>query len=109
MRPLPWQRFAALGALALAGCTGAADGFGTGALLSLDYFGDTVESIRSFDPVTQRSSTALEEVRIQPLSLFPSGGEVPSLVLEIERRFPRLAAGRSGVGPPENGSTSDDH
>jgi hypothetical protein len=41
MRPLPWQRFAALGALALAGCAGAADGFGTGALLSLDYFGDT--------------------------------------------------------------------
>ncbi len=48
----------------------------------LDYFGDTVESIRSFDPVTQRSSVALDEVRIQPLSLFPSGGEVPRLVAD---------------------------
>ena len=44
----------------------------------LDFFGDTVESIRCFDPVTQRTSEHLDEVRIQPLSLFPCGGEAPA-------------------------------
>ncbi|MEM1245515.1 MAG: transcription-repair coupling factor [Acidobacteriota bacterium] len=42
----------------------------------LDFFGDTIESLRSFDTVTQRSSDSLDEIRIQPLSLFPSGESV---------------------------------
>jgi len=44
MKPTPWHRLAAssaFAALALAGCQGAVDGYGTGALLSTDYFGDT--------------------------------------------------------------------
>jgi transcription-repair coupling factor (superfamily II helicase) len=41
----------------------------------LDLFGDTVESIRWFDPQSQRSEDTLDAVRILPLSLFPAGGE----------------------------------
>ncbi|HEV8581269.1 MAG TPA: transcription-repair coupling factor [Thermoanaerobaculia bacterium] len=41
----------------------------------LDLFGDTVESIRWFDPQSQRSEDTLDEARILPLSLFPAGAE----------------------------------
>ncbi len=41
----------------------------------LDLFGDTVESIRWFDPQSQRSEDTLDAVRILPLSLFPAGAE----------------------------------
>jgi transcription-repair coupling factor (superfamily II helicase) len=41
----------------------------------LDLFGDTVESIRWFDPQSQRSEDTLDCVRILPLSLFPVGAE----------------------------------
>ncbi len=34
----------------------------------LDFFGDTVESIRYFDPLTQRSSIELQEIIILPVS-----------------------------------------
>lgn len=42
--------------------------------LRIDFFGDTVESIRVFDPVTQRSITELDETIILPASdvIFPS-------------------------------------
>jgi transcription-repair coupling factor (superfamily II helicase) len=39
----------------------------------LDLFGDTVESIRRFDAVDQRSLESLERLSIMPLSLFPAG------------------------------------
>ena len=46
----------------------------------LDLFGDTVESIRWFDPQSQRSEDTLDSVRILPLSLFPIGaGEARQL------------------------------
>ncbi len=41
----------------------------------LDFFGDTVESIRWFDPQSQRSEDTLDAVRILPLYLFPGGRE----------------------------------
>jgi transcription-repair coupling factor (superfamily II helicase) len=41
----------------------------------LDLFGDTVESIRWFDPQSQRSEDTLDSVRVLPLSLFPVGAE----------------------------------
>jgi transcription-repair coupling factor (superfamily II helicase) len=39
----------------------------------LDFFGDTVESLRTFDPITQRSISEIEEAVILPASniLFP--------------------------------------
>lgn len=44
--------------------------------LRLDFFGDTVESIRPFDPISQRSIGALEEAIFLPASniLFPEQG-----------------------------------
>jgi transcription-repair coupling factor (superfamily II helicase) len=39
----------------------------------LDLFGDTVESIRWFDPQSQRSEDTLDSIRILPLLLFPGG------------------------------------
>jgi transcription-repair coupling factor (superfamily II helicase) len=39
----------------------------------LDFFGDTLESIRWFEPQTQRSEDTLDEVRVLPLCLFPGG------------------------------------
>jgi transcription-repair coupling factor (superfamily II helicase) len=41
----------------------------------LDLFGDTVESIRWFDPQSQRSEDTLDAIRVLPLSLFPAGAE----------------------------------
>src|SRR5215469_8424836 len=48
--------------------------------LRLDFFGDTLESIRSFDPLTQRSTGKLDEVVLRPV------GEV-LLDDEAVRRF----------------------
>ena len=36
--------------------------------LRLDFFGDTIESIRSFDPLTQRSTGSESEVVLRPVS-----------------------------------------
>ncbi|HJX29161.1 MAG TPA: hypothetical protein VJ885_14725, partial [Thermoanaerobaculia bacterium] len=39
----------------------------------LDFFGDTVESVRWFDPQSQRSEDTLPSVRLLPLLQFPGG------------------------------------
>jgi transcription-repair coupling factor (superfamily II helicase) len=49
----------------------------------LDLFGDTVESIRWFDPQSQRSEDTLDGVRILPLYLFPGGAEDAALLAEL--------------------------
>src|SRR5438132_1363054 len=36
--------------------------------IRLDFFGDTLESLRSFDPLTQRSTGALDEFVLRPVS-----------------------------------------
>ena len=36
--------------------------------IRLDFFGDTVESLRSFDPLTQRSTGALDKFVLRPVS-----------------------------------------
>jgi len=41
---------------------------GTDAPVRLDFFGDTLESIRSFDPETQRTATRVERLQLVPLS-----------------------------------------
>jgi transcription-repair coupling factor (superfamily II helicase) len=44
--------------------------------LRIEFFGDEVESIRKFDPVTQRSSTAVDEALLLPLTETPVGEEL---------------------------------
>ncbi len=39
----------------------------------LDFFGDTLESIRQFDPVTQRTQAAREQITLLPISELPTG------------------------------------
>ncbi len=46
---------------------------GEPAPVRLDYFGDTVEAIRWFDPQSQRSEDTLDSVEVLPLLLFPGG------------------------------------
>ncbi len=43
--------------------------------IRLDFFGDTVESLRSFDPLSQRSTTEIAEAVLLPVAdiLLPSG------------------------------------
>jgi transcription-repair coupling factor (superfamily II helicase) len=56
---------------------------GEDAPVRLDLFGDTVESIRWFDPQSQRSEDTLDGVRILPLYLFPGGPEDAALLAEL--------------------------
>jgi transcription-repair coupling factor (superfamily II helicase) len=56
--------------------------------LRIEFFGDEVESIRKFDPGTQRSSTAVDEVSLQPLTDTPVREETLAAINA------RLSAGR---------------
>ena len=56
---------------------------GEDAPVRLDLFGDTVESIRWFDPQSQRSEDTMEAVRILPLSPFPVGPEAARRLADL--------------------------
>ena len=53
----------------------------TGAV-RLDFFGDTVESLRRFGPDDQRSLETVERATVLPLSLFPAGGTEAAALAE---------------------------
>jgi transcription-repair coupling factor (superfamily II helicase) len=56
----------------------------------LEFFGDTLESLRAFDVGTQRSAEALESLEILPLSdVFATRSLTDSLRITIPERFPR--------------------
>ncbi len=44
--------------------------------MRLDFFGDTIESIRMFDPATQRSEAERDQFVLLPMSEIPSGEAV---------------------------------
>lgn len=46
--------------------------------IRLDFFGDTLESIRSFDPATQRTATKVDKLVLLPVSEVPFGKEAKS-------------------------------
>ncbi len=56
---------------------------GEGGPVRLDFFGDTVEAVRRFDPHDQRSQEELEETVVLPLSLYPSGRAAASDLAEL--------------------------
>src|SRR5271163_669259 len=69
----------------------------------IDFFGDEIESIRRFDPDTQRSSSALDEVLLLPLTETP----VTEKLLEaINRRLTRTGTAAGAV--LEGGETPDE-
>ncbi|MEL7058908.1 MAG: DEAD/DEAH box helicase, partial [Acidobacteriota bacterium] len=53
----------------------------------LDFFGDTVDSIRTFDPLSQRSRDSLDAAEILPLSLFPAGPEHAERLADLLQRL----------------------
>lgn len=55
--------------------------------LRLDFFGDTVESIRSFDPFTQRSSTHIPETILLPVSDVYIPTDNHSFLRKLRDRF----------------------
>lgn len=66
----------------------------------IEFFGDTVESLRSFDVISQRSVDDESAVLIPPAreAVLPEGGEGPALAavhLELDQTVPRMEkAGR---------------
>jgi transcription-repair coupling factor (superfamily II helicase) len=54
----------------------------------IELFGDTIESIRAFDPSTQRSTSPVERTSLLPLTEFPHPTEV------LQRSISRSASGR---------------
>src|SRR5713101_4101214 len=61
----------------------------------LDFFGDALESIRSFDPQTQRSSGQLRALELVPMSEF-------QLTPETIRRFRQGYAKEFGAAAPDD-------
>src|SRR5204863_7701143 len=61
----------------------------------LDFFGDTLDSIRSFDPQTQRSSGQLRALELVPVSEF-------QLTPETIRRFRQGYVAQFGAAAPDD-------
>ena len=85
---------------------------GAGYPVRIDLFGDEIESVRAFDPASQRSSQSLDRVRLLPPSELPlwrlqdvapklrslaSDGLRPEVRREWERMLDQMEA---GVTPP---------
>ena len=66
----------------------------------IDFFGDEIESIRKFDPETQRSSSQLDEALLLPLTETPV---TEKLLGAIHNRLTR--SGTAPVGELEGGDT----
>src|SRR5262245_41558508 len=63
--------------------------------LRLEFFGDKIESMRDFDPGTQRSEASYEEILILPMREFTANGEtLRAAEREIERRAADLEVPR---------------
>lgn len=56
--------------------------------IRIDFFGDEIESMRKFDPETQRSSSGLDEALLLPLTETPATGK---MLAAIHARLSRQA------------------
>ena len=65
---------------------------GADAPLRLDLLGDELESLREFDPESQRSTVELERATLLPLALFPEGADAAA-------RLAALLAPLAGEAP----------
>ena len=64
----------------------------------LDLFGDVVENLRRFDPVSQRSGESLEQLRVLPMSLVPAGLEQAEALAALLRARSREGRGWARAG-----------
>jgi transcription-repair coupling factor (superfamily II helicase) len=62
----------------------------------IEFYGDTVYALRSFDPETQRTTGEVEAVEIQPLS---DAFAPRSVAAELARLLPEVFPGHAGVDP----------
>ncbi|MFP3939730.1 MAG: transcription-repair coupling factor [Thermoanaerobaculia bacterium] len=74
-------------------------GDGDDAPVRIELFGDTVDTLRRFDPVSQRSEERLDAVRLLPLLLFPGGGEEARRLADALEAFAGAAGAPGGTGP----------
>ncbi len=64
-----------------------------------EFFGDRLESLRHFDPGTQRSTSSLDRADVAPASEFlPSGDRVDRAIREIEAEMRRSVAKLQAAG-----------
>jgi len=49
----------------------------------LDFFADTIESLRYFEPLSQRSAERLEKLRVVPVGLYPSDAGAAERLAEV--------------------------
>jgi transcription-repair coupling factor (superfamily II helicase) len=84
---------------------------GAGEPVRLDFFGDTVETIRAFDPISQRSTRRRQRVEVLPMDIWPTGESVGAELArvlasrrsevwgrEAERRLAALESGERFAG-----------
>jgi transcription-repair coupling factor (superfamily II helicase) len=64
--------------------------------IRLDFFGDTIESIKSFDAETQRTLKAVQKVSLMPVSEVAFGEAATAL---FRRRYVELFGGATGSDP----------
>ena len=62
----------------------------------LDFFGDTLETIRAFDPASQRTHGARQQLILMPASELPAGPNVRS---RFRQRYLELFGGMTGDDP----------
>jgi transcription-repair coupling factor (superfamily II helicase) len=72
----------------------------------IDFFGDEIESIRRFDPETQRSSTSIDEVVLLPLTETPA---TEALLEAINARLTRSGAAGAELEGGETPSELQTH
>jgi transcription-repair coupling factor (superfamily II helicase) len=75
----------------------------------LDFFGDDIESIRSFDPETQRSSSKLESVVIRPVREIPIDGDMEAAIAKIFADLPSRMSQLLSENLEGNGETHAQH
>jgi transcription-repair coupling factor (superfamily II helicase) len=75
---------------------GVVDFYPAGAVepVRLEFIGDTIESIRAYDPATQRSSAPLDQASITPLQELPGDEDQPDRSATV---FDYLSAARPNV------------
>jgi len=56
---------------------------GEGLPLRIELFGDTAETIRRFDPMSQRSEERVDVARLLPVLLYPGGTDEAELLAEL--------------------------
>jgi transcription-repair coupling factor (superfamily II helicase) len=75
----------------------------------VDFFGDEIESLRRFDPETQRSSSAVDEVLLLPLTETPATEALLSAINKrLTKKFEKsaeLADGQNLDGDAGRGAT----